>query len=115
MYTRNWLLLIHNMGYNPNSNTFVRPVNVIGFEWRPDMVNYNMTMVNERRYTSRVHDLLDIVRLDPNSEPDPEERLQLHLQIIIARKLLLNLIGSADKKMLLGKLFCIKLFKTLIL
>ena len=81
MNTRNWIFLIHNMGYNPVFNTFERPVNVIGFEWRPDMVNYIMSMVNERQYTSRVHDLLDI----QNSDTLPQCR-------IIATRLLQNLI-----------------------
>ena len=85
MNTRLWLEILSSMGYGPR-NTF-NPANKT-FNWHNSIIEYQRNMITKCLYTSRVHDLLDCLRVrDPmapiailllqryiRTRDDPDER-----------------------------------------
>ena len=69
MSTHRWLDMLDNMGYNYYNDTF--SPNLRDERWYildKDIIEFQMDYVNELRYTSRVHDLLNIRDKSRNTE-----------------------------------------------
>ena len=60
MNTRLWLIILSSMGYDGQSNTFI-PENR-RFTWDNSIIEYQINVINQCLYTSRVHDLIDCLR-----------------------------------------------------
>ena len=58
MNTRLWIIILYSMGYVGRTNTFSRANST--FDWHDSIIAYQKNVIDNRLYTSRVHDLIDL-------------------------------------------------------